>query len=348
MDLQSTEPVQGIVGGNASSSALSKQFNAGINALAVGASESKEESDEMSQVTSTTNEASCVACDDADPSCQYCLPTTCKHTYCKMCLKKWLELATEDESYLPLRCCKQDLPMDFVTMCAKRLLSSEWATRLLSALQESMCKNKMYCPVASCSTFIDLDAVASTLDMNMTFCCRRCGTAICFDCKTTMHDPSISCAANQKMSMVSDEAALRSMGFQQCKGCKRFLELTYGCNHMTCRCKFEFCYVCGEKWKTCLCEVTDQDRLLLEQEGLVPRNIVGEQRARAVAERMREANAVINAEENCLHRRVRRTDDYAFRRNKPKCRQCSRRLNQFGYVCDGCSMKMCIACHLHR
>ena len=50
MDLQSTEPVQGIVGGNASS-ALSKQFNV---ALIVGASESKEESDEVSQVTSTT------------------------------------------------------------------------------------------------------------------------------------------------------------------------------------------------------------------------------------------------------------------------------------------------------
>ena len=31
------------------------------------------------------------------------------------------------------------------------------------------------------------------------------------------------------------------------------VELTEGCNHMTCRCTAEFCIVCGLKWKTCDC-----------------------------------------------------------------------------------------------
>ena len=335
---------------NSGTSELSMRFNAGMELVGIGARKSKE-SDEVSQVTSTTYDTMdtlrCIVCDDPGPQC--CLPTTCKHVYCAPCLKRWLELAAEDESLLPLMCCKQVLPPAFVTVWARRLLSNQWATKLLSCMEENLCTNKMYCPIESCSAFINLDEAANALDMNMTFLCRACGISICFDCKTVRHDPSISCAINQlRTSRTTDEQALRSLGFQKCKGCQRFVELSFGCNHMTCRCKFEFCYVCGERWKTCPCEVTDQNRLLLEQERLVPENIVGERRARAVAERVREANAVINAEENCDHGSVVRTDDYAYRSNKPKCRQCSRRLNLFGYVCNGCNMKMCIECKLHR
>jgi len=32
---------------------------------------------------------------------------------------------------------------------------------------------------------------------------------------------------------------------QRCSKCERWVEKNTGCNHMTCICSHEFCYVCG-------------------------------------------------------------------------------------------------------
>ena len=42
--------------------------------------------------------------------------------------------------------------------------------------------------------------------------------------------------------------------FKQCPSCKFWVEKNEGCDHMTCRCKYEFCYVCGGKYNKCKCK----------------------------------------------------------------------------------------------
>ena len=41
---------------------------------------------------------------------------------------------------------------------------------------------------------------------------------------------------------------------KQCPNCKFWVEKNEGCDHMTCRCKYEFCYVCGGKYNRCKCQ----------------------------------------------------------------------------------------------
>lgn len=41
--------------------------------------------------------------------------------------------------------------------------------------------------------------------------------------------------------------------FKKCTKCKFWVEKSEGCNQMTCRCGYEFCYVCGAKLGTCKC-----------------------------------------------------------------------------------------------
>ncbi|KAK8222279.1 hypothetical protein BKA81DRAFT_352266 [Phyllosticta paracitricarpa] len=37
-------------------------------------------------------------------------------------------------------------------------------------------------------------------------------------------------------------------GWQRCYRCENMVEKRSGCNHMTCTCGAQFCYVCGARW----------------------------------------------------------------------------------------------------
>jgi hypothetical protein len=39
-----------------------------------------------------------------------------------------------------------------------------------------------------------------------------------------------------------------NLHYRQCKRCKMVVEKNQGCNHITCRCGYQFCYVCGAEW----------------------------------------------------------------------------------------------------
>ncbi|KAL7284060.1 hypothetical protein ACG7TL_001337 [Trametes sanguinea] len=74
-----------------------------------------------------------------------------------------------------------------------------------------------------------------------------------------------------------DQDALRLIkaeNWRRCPNCSFIVELTHGCNHITCRCKTEFCFKCGSLWdvrnKQCSrepsCELWDETMLLEERE----------------------------------------------------------------------------------
>ncbi|CDO75745.1 hypothetical protein BN946_scf184921.g21 [Trametes cinnabarina] len=74
-----------------------------------------------------------------------------------------------------------------------------------------------------------------------------------------------------------DQEALRLMkaeNWRRCPNCSYIVELTHGCNHITCRCKTEFCFRCGALWdvqrKLCSrepsCDLWDENMLLEERE----------------------------------------------------------------------------------
>ena len=41
---------------------------------------------------------------------------------------------------------------------------------------------------------------------------------------------------------------IRKQFWNRCPKCGAPIEKTSGCNHMTCRCKNEFCYYCGKNY----------------------------------------------------------------------------------------------------
>ncbi|PYH85696.1 hypothetical protein BO82DRAFT_165751 [Aspergillus uvarum CBS 121591] len=75
-------------------------------------------------------------------------------------------------------------------------------------------------------------------------------------------------------------SAARRFGWQTCPRCGRLVELDSGCHHMMCLCGVEFCYFCGQVWKTCRCTVPLDPRAeayerIIERTGNIPPGSIG-------------------------------------------------------------------------
>jgi hypothetical protein len=70
-------------------------------------------------------------------------------------------------------------------------------------------------------------------------------------CRGKWHGNKKECPKDENVQRL--EAMAKEKGWQKCYNCSCLVELKEGCNHMTCRCRAEFCMVCGAKWKTCDC-----------------------------------------------------------------------------------------------
>lgn len=43
------------------------------------------------------------------------------------------------------------------------------------------------------------------------------------------------------------------VGAKRCVRCQFWVQKNDGCDHMTCRCGYEFCYICGGVYGSCQC-----------------------------------------------------------------------------------------------
>jgi hypothetical protein len=67
-------------------------------------------------------------------------------------------------------------------------------------------------------------------------------------CKRNAHPVGKDCPEDWEL-----EAVLKmgeKSGWRRCYKCRTLVELSQGCTHMTCRCKAQFCYICGAVWDT--------------------------------------------------------------------------------------------------
>ncbi|KAL9300651.1 putative IBR domain, E3 ubiquitin ligase RBR family [Arabidopsis thaliana] len=92
------------------------------------------------------------------------------------------------------------------------------------------------------------------LDQSNVRTCVKCNGLFCIDCKVPSHS-DLSCADYKKLhpELLVDDIKLKLLAnenmWRQCVMCRHLIELSDGCNHMTCRCGYQFCYGCGIEWK---------------------------------------------------------------------------------------------------
>jgi hypothetical protein len=116
-------------------------------------------------------------------------------------------------------------------------------------------------------------------------------------------------------------------GWKRCYSCHAFVEHNTGCRHMTCRCRAQFCYICGLKWRTCAC--TDAQLATIQQRAETRRQDHNARNARAEAEVEEERAAIRAVEEFVRAEEERQAREVAaqLRREEARIRAVNRRFH---------------------
>lgn len=151
--------------------------------------------------------------------------------------------ATTDESKMPPRCCTQPIPANIV----KGILTRENQLVFMKAVVQfsTPWEARIFCPNASCGEFIPPRHKVDPKHP-FTVTCRRCRTRVCVMCKRDAHPVGKDCPEDYELEQVLKMG--EKSGWRRCYKCRNLVELTQGCTHMTCRCKAQFCYICGGVW----------------------------------------------------------------------------------------------------
>lgn len=281
----------------------------------------------------------------------------CGHSYCRGCLIKVFNTAITGTDRFPPRCYKIEIAFDDVE---DKFFTQDFADRFKSKALEITTPNSIYCGNNSCSKILPTDLVA---DHKVRY--PDCSTPTCVHCKQLEHTGACQTAELDAVIQPAQES-----GWQQCYKCNHMVKFTIGCDQMTralpnfltsstsvmqtllifnsCRCSAQFCYACGQKWKTCRCAQWNEKNLLT----------AARRRARRDNRRVAPARQAVVAAANKLRRNhecrhptswdwIKRTEQDNYNTRCEYGCYCPRPIPWI-LECPGCQIRACVECARNR
>ncbi|RYP05461.1 hypothetical protein DL764_003810 [Monosporascus ibericus] len=200
------------------------------------------------------------------------------HNYCRDCFRRLISAACQNEQQWPPKCCLNAIPDATVLLGVDGELQRQWHLR--GAEWNVPVGERVYCSEPSCSTWCPPDHINAALGA------ARCsqGHWTCTICRGPQHDGAEACPQDRDLQRTNELA--EEEGWKRCYGCGAYVEHREACQHMTCRCGAQFCYVCGARWRTCSC--TMEQLANVKREAAARRQARQDREAREEAE-LREA-----------------------------------------------------------
>lgn len=196
-------------------------------------------------------QSECFICMDKNKQSKICqLNCANEHFICLGCLTFLFEHALESDINYPAHCCeestelrvddyKDNLPRSLVQRYRKK--ADEYETALAF---------RRYCANSACHNFLSTEEYEYTSHGTI-FQCASCGIRTCIKCMQVQgpdggHQLSEQC----EPFMTSHPPTVYGAGFRvkNCPYCMKAIELIEGCNHVTCLCRNEWCFMCQQPW----------------------------------------------------------------------------------------------------
>ncbi|KAL4467983.1 hypothetical protein ABPG72_015853 [Tetrahymena utriculariae] len=180
----------------------------------------------------------------------------CDHVFHKECLLEYLKNKIQDRKAQILcpdeKCKTEILVEDFKQLLGKEMYDNYVQYSLQSYVDEHG-DEMSWCPTADCKYVFAFDENED----DAFFKCPMCKKEYCLKCRVIFHK-GMTCKEYEITNKKDENDAkfekfVKGKKFKQCIKCKFWVEKNQGCDHMTCRCKYEFCYKCGGKYRECEC-----------------------------------------------------------------------------------------------
>lgn len=267
--------------------------------------------------------------------------------HCIDCLRSLVFTSMKDFTMMPPRVNRIELSNDLLDV----ILTKFERLNFQAKLQEFLCQNRFYCQNPTCSEFINLDLIELRVD----FCCKACNTLNCLICRSLAHK-SRDCAENLDIinnakDKILLEKQIKQSGYKKCPKCRTAIELSTGCNHMTCRfCSNEFCFECLTVWNNLSGKCPKGCRLYSERvEREMLRNELDNRRLNGEAINNRIINHIrvgLRNRRECLHKNNSYIRLFAW----SNCTNCGYLLKHYSFKCDDCQedQLICHTCKYYR
>lgn len=171
----------------------------------------------------------------------------CSHKFCSQCMRTYVDVKVQS-SQVPIRCPQLRCKYYISTRECQSFLPLTSYASLETALAEAniLDSDRIYCPFPNCSALLDprecLSARASSSSQSDNSCveCPVCQRFICVECGVPWHS-LMTCEEYQNLPLEERDAAditlhrlAQNKRWRRCQQCRRMIELTQGCYHMTC------------------------------------------------------------------------------------------------------------------
>ncbi|PMB73250.1 putative E3 ubiquitin-protein ligase ARI5 [Beauveria bassiana] len=202
------------------------------------------------RVPDTQELVECVSCLD-DFAKKDLVKVVC-HSYCTDCFVRLITAACANEQQWPPKCCLNQIPFRTVLANIPSDLKTTFDER--RSEWEVPIAERVYCHVSECSVMIP------PKNINLAKRVARCSQnhSTCTICRRPAHGKN-ECPEDQEMNMTNRLA--EEEGWKRCSKCRALVEHREACQHMTCRCGYQFCYVCCRRWCTCSCTMAQLNEL---------------------------------------------------------------------------------------
>ncbi|KAI3879854.1 hypothetical protein MKW92_022960, partial [Papaver armeniacum] len=217
------------------------------------------EKNQLSTIQSTENNIiECPICSHEFPRDGVCA-AACGHLFCKLCWTQYVSKNISDgPGCLKMQCpetsCAVAVGQDMINALVSDEDKEKYSRYLLRSYVDDQ-RNIKWCPDPCCEYAVGFIGESSYLISDRSSFDVVCnnGHSFCWNCLDDAHRP-VDCNTAGKWAMQNikepENLTWILANSKPCPECKRAIEKNEGGMRMTCRCGFEFCWLCLSDWPT--------------------------------------------------------------------------------------------------
>jgi len=186
--------------------------------------------------------AECLLCFSCGYRSQMHKCSHCDKVLCDTCGRAYLKMQLADSSKWPIACCYSGCKKSYSedTLFAMGGFNESQLFLAYYNYLNRIVENPVICP--HCKEMYDRNDVAAAQQR-----CYACKKDFCGKCLTAWH-VGLTCEQYKANLLKERDDLMKNLGGVICPGCSNGVLKKKMCNHITCLCGVEFCYLCAARF----------------------------------------------------------------------------------------------------